>query len=157
MERTYTDTLDCPQLNGVRDIEDVLAGYRACGTFAAARWLIVSRGEMGIGCLLLTDHEAEDQWEIVYAGLVPAARGKHYGLTMSRYAQWLAQRGGARLVLAVDASNAPAVKMYESAGFVIWDRRRALLQIFPRGGVGSRAPLVEELDAGVEKSTAKSQ
>jgi ribosomal protein S18 acetylase RimI-like enzyme len=135
VERTYERTLDCPQLNGVRDVRDVLAGYRACGTFDPSRWLIARDGEQDVGCLLLTDEPADDQWEIVYAGLVPAARGHGYGLSMARHAQWLARCAGrARLVLAVDAANVPAVKMYERAGFVVWDRRRALIRIFPRGG-----------------------
>ena len=71
VERTYEQTLDCPQLNGVRDVHDVLAGYRASGVFAAERWLIVHESGREVGCLLLTDHAGDDQWEIVYAGLVP--------------------------------------------------------------------------------------
>ncbi len=136
VERTYERTLDCPQLNGVRDIADVLAGYRACGRHDPARWFIAQHDEQDVGCILLTDHPDDDQWEIVYAGLVPAARGRRYGLAMTRHAQWLARAAGrARMALAVDAANVPAVKMYEAAGFVAWDRRQAWLQIFPRGGV----------------------
>ena len=41
VEATYRQTRDCPQLNGVRDVEDVLAGYRAAGVFDAGRWLLV--------------------------------------------------------------------------------------------------------------------
>ena len=69
VERTYEGTLDCPQLNGVREIDDVLAGYRACGVFDPVRWFIVRDKDRDVGCLLLTDHPDEDQWEIVYAGL----------------------------------------------------------------------------------------
>ncbi|HEY1603491.1 MAG TPA: GNAT family N-acetyltransferase [Pirellulales bacterium] len=133
--RTYEETLDCPQLNGVRDLDDVLAGYRACGEFDPARWLIARRGEQDVGCLLLADHPDEDQWELVYAGLVPEERGRGDGRVLTRYAQFLAgQAGRARLVLAVDAANAPAVATYERAGFVAWDRRSAYLRIFPHGG-----------------------
>ena len=54
---------------------------------------------------------------------------------MAQHAAWLGTRSGARtLVLAVDAANVPAVKMYERAGFVVWDRRRALCGILPTGG-----------------------
>jgi ribosomal protein S18 acetylase RimI-like enzyme len=135
VERTYERTLDCPQLNGVRDVADVLAGYRACGTFDPRRWLIARVVGADVGCLLLADHAADDQWEIVYAGLVPEARGRGYGLLMAQHAQGLARAAGrARLVLAVDAANVPAVKMYERAGFVAWDRRSALVRIFPDGG-----------------------
>lgn len=158
VERTYERTLDCPQLNGVRDIHDVLAGYRASGSFDPARWLIAQRDEQDVGCLLLTDHPDDDQWEIVYAGLVPEARGRRYGLAITRHAQWLAREAGrGRLALAVDATNVPAVKMYEAAGFVVWDRRQALLQIFPRGGVVTSAARTEICDASAENSTTKCQ
>lgn len=38
---TYEGTLDCPKLNHVRQLEDILAGYRATGEFSPSRWLIV--------------------------------------------------------------------------------------------------------------------
>jgi mycothiol synthase len=135
VERTYEGTLDCPRLNGVREVRDVLAGYRACGAFDPAQWFIVCREKRDVGCLLLTDHPDEDQWEIVYAGLVPEERGVGSGLALARHAQWLARQAGrSRLVLAVDAGNVPAVATYTSADFVIWDRRRAFLRIFPNAG-----------------------
>ncbi len=83
---TYEQTLDCPALNGVREIDEVLAGYRACGIFEPALWLIVRRGARDVGCLLLADHPEHDQFEIVYAGLVPAARGHHEGTWLARAA-----------------------------------------------------------------------
>jgi mycothiol synthase len=135
VERTYEGTLDCPRLNGVREVRDVLAGYRACGAFDPAQWFIVCREKRDVGCLLLTDHPDEDQWEIVYAGLVPEERGAGSGLALARHAQWVARQAGrSRLVLAVDAANVPAVSTYTAAGFVIWDRRRAFLRIFPKAG-----------------------
>ena len=113
----------------------MLAGYRACGTFDPRRWLIAAVGGADVGCLLLADHAADDQWEIVYAGLLPEAHGRGYGLLMAQHARRLARAAGrARLVLAVDAANVPAVKMYERAGFVAWDRRSAIVRIFPDGG-----------------------
>ena len=135
VERTYQGTLDCPSLNGVRPIEDVLAGYRATGVFDPQRWLIVQRHDEDIGCLLLADHPHENQWEIVYTGLTPAARGQGRGTTIARQAQWLARLAGRqRLVLAVDAANWPAIDMYAAAGFVAWDRRSVFLRIFPHVG-----------------------
>lgn len=130
LERTYEQTLDCPQLNGVRAIEDVLAGYRSNGSFAAERWLICRRGERDVGCLLLADHPQGNQWELVYMGLLPEVRGQGWGTSVVRHAQWLTRAAGrARLVLAVDAANRPAIDAYAQCGFRAWDRRSVLLRV----------------------------
>lgn len=130
MEATYEKTLDCPGLDNVRDIEDVLAGYRATGVFAPEHWLIVRRENQDIGCLLLTDHPESDQWELIYMGLVVSARGHGWGLRITRYAQWLTRLAGrARLVAAVDQSNTPALAIYSAAGFEVWDRRMILQKL----------------------------
>jgi mycothiol synthase len=139
-ERTYQGTLDCPALNGVRSSADVLAGYRAVGSYDPSRWWIARHGGVDVGCLLLADHPDDDQCEIVYAGLAPEARGRGFGVALARHAQW--QTGmlrRARLVLAVDAANAPAIAAYASAGFVVWDRRCALFRIFARENLANAA------------------
>ena len=67
-------------------------------------------------------------------GLTPQSRGNGWGLTITRYAQWLtaqARRGG--LVLAVDGANDPAIDMYAKAGFFEIDRRSVFLRIFADG------------------------
>ena len=62
-------------------------------------------------------------------GLIPEARGQEHGIDIVRYAQWLAAEAGAeRLVLAVDAANAPAIRVYSAAGFQTWDRRSVFLR-----------------------------
>ncbi len=125
VDATYQDTRDCPELNGVRPTEDVLAGYRATGEFDPARWLIVRHAERDVGCLLLADHPAQEQWELVYMGLVVSARGQGWGKQIARQAQWLTGRSGQpKLVVAVDSANWPAVDMYESVGFRRWDTRQ---------------------------------
>jgi mycothiol synthase len=131
VEATYEGTLDCPSLDGVRAIEDVLAGYRATGAFDPQRWLIARHSGHDIGCLLLTDHPEADQWELVYMGLTPESRGRGWGIGMVRHAQWLSRQAGrSRLVLAVDAANAPALTGYAEAGFSAWDRRSVYLRVF---------------------------
>lgn len=123
IEATYRHSLDCPGLEAARSLDDVIAGYRATGTFAAERWLFVRHAGQDVGCLLLADHPTEDQWELVYLGVIPTARGRGLGTLIARHAQWLAQQAGrARIVLAVDAANRPAVDMYAEAGFIAWDR-----------------------------------
>jgi hypothetical protein len=76
VDRTYEGTLDCPRLNQVRSSDEVLAGYQAIGAFSRERWFIVRREARDIGCLLLADHPQTNQWELVYMGLVPEARGR---------------------------------------------------------------------------------
>ena len=71
VQATYQQTRDCPQLNGVRQVEDVLAGYRGAGVFDPARWLIVRHGGDDVGCLLLSDFPEYDNWELTYMGAAP--------------------------------------------------------------------------------------
>lgn len=128
--KTYEQSRDCPALGGVRTIEDVLAGYRAAGAFDPSRWLIVRHSDRDVGCLLLADHAESDQWELVYVGLVPEARGRGWGVEITRQAQWLTRQAGRpRLTLAVDAANEPAIDMYAQAGFYSWDKRSVWLRV----------------------------
>jgi len=131
VEATYEGTLDCPALNGLRGMEDILAGYQATGAFAPERWLLLRHQGQDVGCLLLADHPEDENWELVYMGLVPCARGARWGQQVVRHAQWLTgQAGRPRLVLAVDAANHPAVTMYTCTGFRAWGRRKVYLKVF---------------------------
>lgn len=130
---TYQGTLDCEKLNQVRKMADILEGYRATGVFSPANWLIVRHDNRDIGCLLLSDHPQHDNMELVYMGLIPAHRGRGWGMDVAHHAQWLARQSGrSRLVLAVDALNRPALQMYASVGFKAWDRRQIYYRIFSR-------------------------
>jgi mycothiol synthase len=130
VEQTYAGSLDCPSIDQVRAVEDVLEGYRGAGVFDPARWLIVRRGGNDVGCLLLTDDAAGNQWELTYMGVIPAARGQGLGRAIVRHAQCLAALAGReRLVLAVDANNEPAIAVYTSANFIEWDQRRLFLRV----------------------------
>jgi mycothiol synthase len=130
IEQTYQATLDCPAVQGVRSIDDVLASYQAIGEFDPSRWFSVqnAKSNADVGCLLLTMHTQQKNCELVYVGIVPVARGEGYGLEVIRRAQWLCGLTDAeRLVLAVDAQNAPAIRAYAAAGFETWDRRSVFL------------------------------
>ena len=129
IEQTYEQTLDCPALDARRDCRQVLAGYRATCRDDLTHWFIVWHGRERIGCLLLGHDASRTTWELVYMGVVRAARGQGWGLEMVRHAQWLvAQQKGDRLVLAVDAANEPALRLYAAAGFAAWDRRSVFLK-----------------------------
>ena len=141
VERTYINSLDCPRIEGVRSIEEVLAGYRAVGVFDPARWLLVSIADattgtfVDIGCLLLADQPTSDQFELVYMGVVPEHRGKSWGSEIVRQALWRASIAGRkRIVLAVDSANHPATRMYAAAGFCSFDRRALYLREIHRDG-----------------------
>lgn len=131
VEATYQQTLDCPQLDGVRQIEDILVGYRATGVFDPSRWLIVRHQGENVGCLLLADHPENENWELVYMGVVAGHRGHGWGIDIARRAQWLTRQAGRpRLVLAVDAANRPAIRTYAAVGFRAWERRSVFLRVF---------------------------
>ena len=129
VERTYEKTLDCPLLNGMRQGSDVLEGYRQGGAFRPELWFQIQRamdkGRLPIGCLFLMEHPANRNLELVYFGLVPEARGRGLGRQIVQRAMWEARQAGVeRLVLAVDATNTPAIDIYSAAGFWVWDERR---------------------------------
>lgn len=124
IERTYEGSHDCAALNGARRIEDVIAGYRATGVFRAENWLIARHAGQDVGVLILADHPHARHWELVYMGLAPEARGRGWGRQITQHAQLLAERAQVeRIVLAVDASNESALRMYRTAGFQSWDHR----------------------------------
>jgi len=128
VEATYEGTLDCPGLDGLREIGDVIDGYAATGKGGCDRWSIVRRQNEDAGCLLLADHPSDDQVELVYMGITPSARGSGLGLALTRHAQQVThEMGRARLVLAVDAANHPAIAAYNAAGLRPWDRIRVWL------------------------------
>ena len=130
VDATYEHTLDCPALNGVRDIEDILSGYRATADFRPELWMIVRHGDRDVGCLLLADHPEHENCELVYMGISPNTRGNCWGVVIARHAQWLArQLDRPRLVLAVDEANLPARNLYASIGFHGWDRRTVYLRV----------------------------
>ena len=125
----------CPQLNGIRHIDDILASYRATGRFDPSNWLFVCHDGVDIGCLLLADHPRLGHLELVYMGIAPEARGNGYGLAIVRHAQWLTRlRGHPRFILAVDEQNAPALAAYQTAGLVGWEKRSVWMRTFSHGG-----------------------
>ena len=136
IEKTYVGSRDCPAVDGLRTTEEVLLGYRATGTFDPARWLIATAAlsahsePTDVGCLLLAEQPLTEQWELMYMGVIPQARGRGWGLEVVRHAQWLARAQGARgMVLAVDEANAPGIALYDAAGFHQFDRRALYLRV----------------------------
>ena len=114
---SYRDSLDCPALNGVRDIGDVMAGHKASGEFDPSWWFLLCDGGAARAVLLLSRTPPAGAAELVYLGLVPAARGAGLGdLLMRQALHQVATRGPGKLALAVDAGNAPALRLYHRHG-----------------------------------------
>lgn len=132
VEQTYTGSLDCAALDGVRAIQDVLAGYRETGQHRPDWWLLARFADQDVGCVLLADHPEHDQAELMYLGVAPPWRGRGWGVEITRFAQWLiAHVPRQRLVLAVDNLNWPAQGVYSATGFDHWDRRRIYVRNVP--------------------------
>jgi ribosomal protein S18 acetylase RimI-like enzyme len=73
----------------------------------------------------------------MYTGLIPEARGRGWGRQITQHAQWMARQAGIeRIVLAVDSVNVPAIRMYQSTGFEMWDKRSVYVR-FPASNRGS--------------------
>jgi len=132
LEATYRGSLDMPELEGVRSLDDVMASHRAAGRFDPTYWSVghlVGEPEAA-AVLLLSDVPDRQTWEITYLGLTPAARGRDLGRSALNHA--VEQARGARIPrieLAVDARNTPARRLYERAGFRPFDRRIVHLAI----------------------------
>lgn len=124
LQRTYVDSLDCPALDAARPMGDVIATYREQGEYDPARWFFVVRNGVDIGALLLSEHPDAGNWELIYMGVTPEARGRGLGATIASRALQVAALGGAkRLMLAVDQENHHALNAYRAAGFRQWDRQ----------------------------------
>lgn len=129
--RTYEGTLDCPELNGVRSLDDVLAGYRAAGPFDPNRWWLAYRDGRPAGVVVLTEIPEGPAWDLSYLGVVPEARGRGVGRGLVRRVLRAAREADVtRVLLAVDERNTPARRLYASLGFEESDVRDVYLFFF---------------------------
>ncbi len=131
LQATYEGSLDMPELEGARALEDIMASHRAAGRFDPERWQMgYIPGKPGAASvLLMSEVPSHDVWEIVYLGLTPAARGMGLGRAVLRHALELARCHVAQIELAVDCRNTPATRLYHSTGFIARDRRAVHLAI----------------------------
>jgi mycothiol synthase len=126
--RTYEQTQDCPELQGVRTLQEILEGHRAQSGGLPGSWWLARRYGQGVGVLLLNPVPDWQAWDISYLGVVPEARRQGVGQALTRWALQVAQRQGAHQVtLAVDCRNLPARRLYHQLGFVPEDQREVFL------------------------------
>jgi GNAT superfamily N-acetyltransferase len=118
VERTYAGTLDCPALAENRTGEESLDSHRATGRFDPEAWRIYRSQGSDVGVLLLAEHPERNTWEVAYLGVVREERGRGIGRTILFDGFELAVRSGSSAMeIAVDAANAPALRLYRSLGF----------------------------------------
>lgn len=146
---TYQQSLDCPRLNGLREVEDIIAGHKATGEFDPSRWLLLRQTGRTLGVLLLAVVPQTDAMELVYLGLDPEFRGRGIGDILMRRALYetsVARRS--RLSLAVDANNTPALKLYWRHGMQALGRKLAMMRnlrsVQVQLGPAAQAPLAAD-------------
>jgi ribosomal protein S18 acetylase RimI-like enzyme len=122
-----------PELEGTRDLDDVMESHRSTGRFVAERWQLgrLADDPDAAAVLLLAEIPGRNVWEIAYLGLTPAARGRGLGRCVIARALELARCYAPWIELAVDLRNTPALRLYDATGFVTRGRRAVHLVIFP--------------------------
>ena len=126
LELTYAQTLDCPELSGMRPTPDVLAGHRATGEFDPRLWWVATRANEPIGVLLLNRLSTHPALEIVYMGVAQPVRRQGVAHALLRRAVDAAAEVGVKeLTLAVDVRNTPARHAYTRWGFTEFGKRDA--------------------------------
>lgn len=123
---TYRDSLDVPEANVGRPAADILAGYRG-GRADPPDWWLAEVDGRPAGVLLLSA-EGPGETELAYLGVVPEARGRSVGRALLAHAVGRAAEAGHRAVaLTCDERNAPALRLYDRAGFRRRQRQVAYL------------------------------
>ena len=121
---TYADSLDCPRLSGLRPVSDTIETHKRTGAFSARTWRLAMAGGEPLGVGLLNENQGRG--DLVYLGVVPAARHRGIGRAiLERAIRDTAEMDLPQMGLAVDVSNTPALRLYEGAGFREIRRRLA--------------------------------
>lgn len=118
VERSYEQSLDCPELSELRTVQDALVGHRATGTFDPSLWWVALLDGEPVGVILLSRLVSQTGLELVYMGTAPAARGRGVGDALLERGFHCASGAAVTTVaLAVDARNTHARRLYERWGF----------------------------------------
>lgn len=129
ISRSYQQSLDCPALNGLRNIEDVIAGHQSTGEFRPELWFLLLEHDQPLAVLLLSPSAQPSTLELVYLGLAVEARGRGLGDLMMKLAlAAVSERQDATLSLAVDSRNQPAMNLYFRHGLTRIASRLAMIK-----------------------------
>jgi mycothiol synthase len=129
--RTYDGTRDCPEVNGVRTIDEVIVGHQAQGRYDPDRWWLATFEGRPVGVTLLIELPESGAWDLSYMGIVPEARRQGFAREMLLRALFEARAADVvNVILSVDKRNQPAWNLYRSVGFEPFDRREVYLAVF---------------------------
>jgi ribosomal protein S18 acetylase RimI-like enzyme len=129
--RSYEGTLDCPEVNGIRTIDEILAGHRGQRTDDPATWWLALDGNRPVGVVLVTEMPETRVWDLSYLGVIPEVRRRGLGRELVRKVLIEARAAGVSGVsLSVDARNRPAWRLYLGMGFEPYDRREVYLALW---------------------------
>ncbi len=129
LDRSYEDTLDCPELCGLRRTQDVLASHRSTGEFDPTHWWVAELDGRPEGCVLMSACPDQDALELVYLGLSTRLRGRGLGrLLLERAMSSAGRESLGTITCAVDRRNTPALALYERLGFHEFTSRVAYVQ-----------------------------
>ncbi len=126
LERTLSQSLDFPELNGIRSSEEALQGYAAVGRHEPGLWWLASVAKEPAGILLQSEIDECGTIELVYCGVTqPFRRTGVADALVRRAVHQTGQIGARTMALGVDERNAPAHRLYRRWGFVPFAIRAA--------------------------------
>ncbi|WP_020470707.1 GNAT family N-acetyltransferase [Zavarzinella formosa] len=115
--RCHDDSLDCPELNRHRTVDDLLTGYQDIAPERDGWRMAVWHGAP-VGIAITSPGE------LSFIGLIPEVRGQGLG---SVFLRQILDRMGSPCRLIVDERNTPAKRMYARMGFQATAARHVLL------------------------------
>jgi GNAT superfamily N-acetyltransferase len=133
---SYVQSLDCPEITGLRSTAEVLAGHRTEGSFDPALWSVAFYDGEPAGILLMSEIHGGRLLEIVYMGVAQTARGTGVAnALLSRAVCTARARNASALALAVDVRNTPARRLYDRWRFRLVAAREAWIASPPAARV----------------------
>lgn len=123
---TYEGTLDCPELVGLRAIDDIILSHQGAGPFDPSLWNLLIVDDQPAAVLLCSNHP--HALEIVYVGVRPEFRRRGLAGALMRRALLHARNYRAnQIMVAVDNRNDHAMRLYERFGFEAIAKRDVFL------------------------------
>ncbi len=117
IKAAYKDSLDVPEIEGARSIQQTLQGYAVYQPSHTDAWFSIWLEASPIGSLILSIPNSR-QAEITYLGLLPQYRSQGYGSEIMHFImQWIRQQHIELATLSVDCRNTPALRLYQRFGF----------------------------------------